>query len=458
MNPRFTVTAPKNHNPKFPLRTATLVTAALTVAIAPVLAQEALSIRKAPAAPGTMMVPASNVAGTADRGLKAHTNIRVVVPAIASPAEAPPYSGYGYETPASLACIYRLVSPIRGCNPNSTLNTPNGGSESIAIVDAYHDPNALADLTLFSEQFGLPLKAGQFKVVYASGSQPPVDSTGGWELEESLDIEWAHAMAPKATIYLVEAASNYDSDLFPAVTVAANLIRCGKTTTCPAGSKGKGEVSMSWGGSEFPDESTLDSYFTGANVVFLAATGDSAGVIYPSASPNVIGVGGTSTARSLRTGDLIQEIAWADAGGGLSYYEPTPSYQSGITTWLTQGARALPDVSADANPNTGVWVVDSNPLDGVTYPSPWWIVGGTSAATPIWAGIINASSTATNSFAASTTAELTRMYNEYANHAAYSSNFWDITYGACNYYSGSFSAGGYDLCTGLGSPKGLAGK
>jgi subtilase family serine protease len=130
---------------------------------------------------------------------------------------------------------------------------------------------------------------------------------------------------------------------------------------------------MSWGGSEFPNESDYDWVFTGKGVVFLAATGDYAGVIYPSASPNVIGVGGTSTARSLQTGDLIREIAWSDAGGGLSFYEPTPSYQSGLPGDITQGYRALPDVSADANPNNGYWFLDTNPLAGFG-DSPGWLI------------------------------------------------------------------------------------
>lgn len=426
---------------------------ALAAAPHPAIAQAP----KHAAAAGTLLIPPSNHLKEEDRGLKAHTNLRVVIPPVSKPSELPPYSGYGYETPASLACVYRLAGPIRGCNPNSTTRNPTGGSQTIAIVDAYDDPNAGPDLAYFSAQFGIPFTPSKFKVVYASGQQPPTDPGGGWELEEALDIEYAHAMAPNAMIYLVEADSNYDSDLFPAVTVATNLVRCGKTTTCPAGSNGKGEVSMSWGGAEFDGETQLDSFFTGANVVYLAATGDAAGVIYPSASPNVIAVGGTSTARSLFTGNLIQEIAWSDTGGGWSSYEPTPPYQAAIAD-IAQGSRALPDVSADANPNNGYWVVDSFPYGGVVYSSPWWIVGGTSAATPLWAGVINAASTANGHFAASTKAELTKFYSEYADHATYSSDFWDVTYGACNYYSGSFSVGGYDLCTGLGSPKGLKGK
>lgn len=409
------------------------------------------------AAPGAVIIPDSSRVIAGDAGLRAHTNVRLTLPASPSPAEAPPAPGYAYETPASLACIYRVVGPIKACNPNSTMNTPNGGSESIAIVDAFDDPGAASDLAAFSSQFGLPYNAAKFKVVYASGKQPATDPSGGWEFEESADIEYAHAMAPNATLYLVEAPTNSFADLFNAVYVASHLVRCGHVYACPANATGHGEVSMSWGGGEFSSETSYDSVFTGAGAVYLAATGDAPGVIYPSASPNVIAVGGTSTARSLMNGDLIQEIAWSDAGGGLSQVETTPSYQLGLPTDITQGARALPDVAADANLDTGVWVYDSFPLAG-SQPSVWWIGGGTSISTPVMAGIINAASTASKHWAASTKAELTEMYMDYPNTSAYHSDFWDITYGACNYYMSSRAVGGYDLCTGLGSPKGLMGK
>ena len=162
---------------------------------------------------------------------------------------ASPFAGYAYETPASLACVYGMVAHTHGCNPNSTTTNSSGGSETIAIVDAFDDPNAAADLAFFSAQFGLPYSDSKFKVVYEGGSAPPVDPTGGWELEESLDIEYAHAMAPHAMIYLVEANSNSDDDLFTAVIEASNLVVCGKTTTCPKGSKGKARAGKGLGAS-----------------------------------------------------------------------------------------------------------------------------------------------------------------------------------------------------------------
>ena len=401
--------------------------------------------RHAPA-PLTVVVPPSSKIQAGDLGQRAHTNIRFLSGTNVSPDEAPPFAGYAYETPASLACVYRLVTPTRGCNPNSTTTNASGGSQTIAIVDAYDDPNAAADLAFFSSQFGLP--EPKFKVVYASGAEPAEDPTGGWEIEESLDIEYAHAMAPNATIYLVEAASSYYSDLLPAVQVAGNLIACGKTTACPKWSKGKGEISMSWGGSEFPQETSLDGFFTTPNVVYVAAAGDSPGTIYPCVSPNIVCAGGTTDSRSLETGDLIAQIAWSDAGGGASLYEPIPSWQASNRFIARQlnGSRGAPDMAADSNPITGVWVWDTFPVEG--YEPGWYIVGGTSAATPIIAGVINSA----GNFASSSAAELSRLY---VSNGLGTPGFTDIVYGACNYYSASYSQFGWDLCTGLGAPNHL---
>jgi len=183
--------------------------------------------------PASVVIPDTSRINGADVGKKAHTNVRFINPGIANPLEAPPYAGYAYETPTSLGCVYKLVATLpAGCNPNSVTTVITGGSQNIAIVDAYDDPEAPADLAYFSAQFGLPFNVNKFHVVYANGLQPPIDYSGGWELEESLDIEYAHAMAPAANLYLVEAYSNSFSDLFTAVTVATNLVQCGLTTTC----------------------------------------------------------------------------------------------------------------------------------------------------------------------------------------------------------------------------------
>ncbi len=382
---------------------------------------------------GSVVIPSSSMEHSRDAGERAHTNIRLFIPAIGlmSPRPltvGPPYTGYLYETPASVACVYHLATASAGCNPNTVMANSSGGSRAIAIVDAYDDPNAASDLARFSSQFGLP--APNFQVVYASGTRPSRDF--GWELEESLDIEWAHAVAPNAKIYLVEAASNSYSDLLLAVSAASSLV---------AGAGG-GEVSMSWGSGEFPSETGYDSYFTTPGVVYFASAGDGPGTLYPSVSPNVVAAGGTTLRRNPSTGAFRAEAAWVDTGGGASFYEARPGYQSSIAT-IIGSRRGVPDLSAVADPNTGVWVYDSG-------NGGWWIVGGTSAAAPILAGIVNLA----GHFAPSTSSELTTIYN----NMAMATDFRDTATGFCGPYMGYSTARGWDFCTGVGSPYGLAGK
>jgi len=349
--------------------------------------------------------------------------------------EITPGPSYFYETPASLACVYRLTlvsSAQFGCNPtDTTLPNPSGGTKAIAIVDAYDYPTAFSDLQIFSAQFGLPAPTTvNFQVVYATGTAPKADS--GWGLEAALDIQWAHAMAPGAKIYLVEAASNSFADLLSAVNVASNLVA----------KAGGGEVSMSWGGSEFSFERLYDGYFTKSGVVYVAAAGDSAGAIWPSTSPNVVSVGGTTNSRDA-SGNLQAQLAWSSTGGGPSKYESRPSYQSAISQ-IVGSKRGTPDVAADADPNTGVWVYN------VPYCDGWCIVGGTSAAAPVWAGIVNAA----GRFSASSQAELSTMYSNLGKAA----DFTDIAQGSCGPHQGYLAATGWDFCTGTGSAFSKLGK
>jgi kumamolisin len=397
----------------------------------------------------TIITPSSSIALPSDFGVNSHTNIHLLIPPGGLPETAATFSppgGLFYQTPASIACIYGLApAPANvaaaGCNPNVVTANPTGGSKTIAIVDAYDDPNAASDLAAFSSNFGLP--APNFQVVYATGMKPPQDITGNWEAEESLDIEWSHAMAPNAKIVLVEAKSNSNADLFAAVKVASSLVA----------EAGGGEVSMSWGGAEFSFERFWDSYLQTPGVVYFAAAGDSAGVIYPSASPFVVSAGGTALSMNISTGNFQLQLAWLNTGGGPSIYEPQPSYQAGILG--LNGARGTPDISFDSDPDTGVWVYDSTPwyLGGgivVGGPKqPWVVIGGTSVATPSLAGIVNAA----GKFASSSFAELTTIYS-----LASTGTFRDVTYGVCGFYDGIIAGTGYDFCTGLGSPFGYSGK
>lgn len=389
---------------------------------------------------GQVIRPSSSMEQPGDLGLRAHTHLLVYVPGggtlrpAAKPSELPPVAGYFFETPASIACIYQLVPhQTPGCNPNVTIDNPSGGGGAIALVDAYDDPNAAADLAVFSKQFGL--SAPHFEVVYAQGTKPALDPTGGWEVEESLDIEWAHAMAPNAKIFLVEAADNTDENLFSAAAIASDLVV----------QSGGGEVSMSFGGAEFAQETELDPIFATPGVVYIASVGDNPGVEYPAASPNVVAAGGTTLSRNSDTGRFLFENSWQDAGSGLSQVEPRPSFQNRIRD-IVGDHRGIPDFSFDSNPNTGVWVLDTNAVPG----PGWYIVGGTSVAAPSLSGIINSA----GSFRASSQAENTELYKQIDNP----STTRDILYGSCGLNIGNFAGLGWDFCTGIGSDIGLRGK
>jgi len=408
---------------------------------------------------GRIVVPQSGLRRLEDIGRRSQTQYKILIPAgrpegVVGFSEAEfdrdstqPIGGYNAETPASLACLYGVVALTTGCNPTTATKVATGGSKAIAIVDAYDYPTAFSDLTAYSLQFGLPQPtSATFTVAYQSGSAPSPDpdcaAYGGWDCwasESALDIEMAHAMAPSAHLYLVEASSSSNSDLFAAVVKAIALVKAA----------GGGEVSMSWGGGEYPAETQSDSEFTGANVVFFASSGDSEGTIYPSVSPNVIAVGGTTITRNPSTMAFLSEIAWEDTGGGFSYYEPRPAFQASIASKVGTH-RGVPDVAAVGNPITGVWVYNSfdNVYGGDLYA--WNIFGGTSVASPLWAGIVNHA----GHFSASTAAEETLIYT----NAKVSTDFRDITNGNCGYYDGYPAVAGWDPCSGNGAPLGAAGK
>jgi subtilase family serine protease len=380
---------------------------------------------------GKVFTPDSSMERSVDKAQRAHTNIHLFLPSKAMQNAQPfgaPFAGYAYETPASLACVYGIGKTVKGCDPNTVTVNPVGGSKMIAIVDAYDAPNAASDLALFSTQFGLP--AANFQVVYASGAKPAYNA--GWEIEESLDVQWAHAMAPSAKIVLVEAATNSFTDLMAAEDVAKNMVNAA----------GGGEVSNSWGGAEFSGQTAYDARFVKAGVVFLASSGDDPGVSWPGTSPNVVSAGGTTVRRNPATGMYISEFPWDEAGGGISAIEPRPSYQNGIST-IVGNFRGVPDLSFDSNPITGVWVL-------VSGQGGWYIVGGTSVASPALAGIINL----TGGFATSTNAELTTMYG----NLGIAADFRDIVSGFCGPYAGYSAVKGWDPCTGLGVDKGKNGK
>lgn len=237
-------------------------------------------------------------------------------------------------------------------------------------------------------------------------------------MEISLDVEWAHAIAPKAHVLLVEASTTSDANMFAAVKYAAAHAQY---------------VSMSWGGAEFSGETTYDADFT-SNVSFFAAAGDTASeVSYPSASPRVVSVGGT-TLTAAATGAWEAESAWSTGGGGCSNYETASAAQAAFPTYDQAGAscdgkRAVPDVALDANPATGVSIYDTVGTAG--SGQGWEEVGGTSVGTPIWAA---------HSAAAGDHVDSTFVYGSHI-------ELYDITSGS----NGHTCVKGYNLCDGLGS-------
>lgn len=204
---------------------------------------------------------------------------------------------------------------------------------------------------------------------------------------------------------------------------------------------------MGWGSSEFSDEALADPYFQHDGVVYLASSGDAPGVQYPCTSPNVVCVGGTSTARSIFSGNFLYEVAWMDAAGGFSSYEPRPFYQDRIREDMRE-SRGVPDVSFDGNPTTGLWILDSNNYeDG---PGGWFIVGGTSVGAPAMAGVVNVA----GHFYCSSEEELETIYSRHH----HPSEFTDIERGYCGPYVTFAATHGWDFCTGVGSPLGYEGK
>ncbi|HXJ96909.1 MAG TPA: S53 family peptidase [Terriglobia bacterium] len=416
---------------------------------------------------GNVITPDSSVARPDDAGLRAHTNVHIFVPSGRQQSSAVPDYTFA-ETPASLACVYKMGPTYSGCNPTTGATShATGGWGAIALVDAYDNPNASSDLAYFSSYWGLPV-AGYSRVLantsfgtlngYTASCSGTPAANVGWGLEEDLDIEWAHAMAPKAHIILVEACSNSYNDLLFAEQVAGIKVA----------SWGGGDISNSWGSSEFSTETnTTDDVFYRyywQHITYFASAGDSGwGAAYPSSSPWVVSAGGTTVNRDAN-GNYLSESCWSGSGGGVSAYElwqSPPSILNGMGPWAAyqypfagQGPRQTPDLSFDADPASGVWVYDSYGYGG------WVVVGGTSVASPSLAGIINASDNKLGQGPYTggyyTTEENNLIYDQLYANLAYPNNFHDVTTGSNG--SGHNAAVGYDQCTGVGTPYGHLGK
>jgi subtilase family serine protease len=355
-----------------------------------------------------------------------------------------------------------------------SINSSNdtGAGQTIAIVDAYNDPNIFNDLDVFDKQFAPAAGDTYFQrfgaaesfvtvfnqngqVINPDNTSVPVDTTGNWEQEEALDVEWAHAIAPEARIDLVE-ANNNGSALDTAVASAASL-------------PGVSVVSMSWGspeadnGNETGDDGTFTTPAGHTGVTFLAATGDYSAGWYPAFSPNVVAVGGTTLKLNIPSDTIHSETAWSTGsdswnktlgtGGGISNFEAEPSYQDAVQF---TGMRTIPDVSFDADPNTGVAIYDS--FGTSSFSAPGWVeIGGTSLATPAWAGLIamanqqRAADGLPTLNSISPTETHTLLYGLSGTTGGVA--FHDITSGSITANGQTFKAGpGYDDVTGWGSP------
>jgi subtilase family serine protease len=296
-------------------------------------------------------------------------------------------------------------------------STRAGRGQTIAIVVAFHDVNAERNLRKFSRTFDLPLCTkdnGCFRQVDQAGGTNYTTTDEGWALEADLDVQWAHAIAPGAKIVLVEANDNILNNMLHAEDTASQLGRY---------------VSNSWGSStgESSFEFLFDHHFYDVpGESYFFGSGDLPQAYYPSTSPYVVSVGGTSL--FVDDGRFKKETAWSSAGGGCSAYEPASAAQLSFAQYAQVGCngyRATPDVSLDADPATGVSVYTTQ--GGQTG---WWIIGGTSASTPMIAA------------RSAITGALVNQAFIYGN----SIGFRDITVG-----SNFPCLVGYDLCSGRGS-------
>ncbi|SOD74814.1 hypothetical protein SAMN05892883_4006 [Jatrophihabitans sp. GAS493] len=325
--------------------------------------------------------------------------------AAAAPGQVVPMSSPSGFGPASLVAAYGL-------------DASRGSGQTVAIVDAYNNPNAESDLAVYRAQYGLPACTtanGCFRKVNQNGAASPLPATNsGWAGEIALDVDMVSAICPQCNILLLEANSSYLSDLGTAVNTAVSL--------------GAKFVSNSYGGG---DTSGYDSYYNHPGVAITASTGDNGyGVSYPASSPYVTAVGGTSLSIA-STPRGFTETAWAGAGSGCSTVANQPTFQIGVATGCAK--RAVADVSAVANPNTGVAV----------YNGGWGVYGGTSASSPIIASV----------YALAGTPGASDYPNTYPYlHTGDLNDVTSGTNGTCTVHQLCSSVTGWDGPTGLGTP------
>jgi len=358
----------------------------------------------APAAHGATTV---NACAHTTRVGFAHCLSKIVTAMNGKPVPNATPSGYG---PSDLRSAYNLTT-------NSTA--------TVAIVDAYNDPNAEADLGVYRSQYGLPACTtanGCFKKVNQTGGTSYPRSNGGWAQEESLDLDMVSAICPGCHILFVEASSNSFANLGAAVNYAASV-------------PGVVAISNSYGGSD----SSATSQYDHPGIAVTASTGDSGyGVESPASYDSVVAVGGTHLTKASNTRGW-SETAWSGAGSGCSTLNAKPSWQTSATQC---SGKANADVSAVADPNTGVAVYDSYSYQGL---SGWLVFGGTSVASPIVASVYALSGN-TAGYPASYT----------WSHASGLNDVTSGSNGSCPTTVWCNSGTGWDGPTGLGTPNGTS--
>lgn len=355
-------------------------------------------------------------------------------------------------TPAQIRAAYAL--------PALTASAAQlGAGQTIYIVNAKHDPNVAAELAAFNAKFGLPtctsrtltassalpLAAAsatgcELVIAYSTGASltstaPAYDS--GWATEIALDVQWAHATAPLARLVLIEAPDAGVASLSNAVALANKM--------------GAGVVSMSFGAAEGSWTGSYDAVFGSTGMSYVAATGDNgAAVSWPSVSSRVLGVGGTTLSYS--GSGARSETTWTGTGGGTSAYVALPSYQSGIGGYAK---RAVADVAFNADPNSGQYVALLSP--GTTTVR-WVSAGGTSLATPQWAGLLAVTNAlrATSAKAALGQPHAALYQQIGAVPTQYASAFKDVASGSNGTCTTCTAKAGYDTPTGWGTPNASA--
>jgi hypothetical protein len=363
-------------------------------------------------------------------------------------------------TPAQIRAAYHLPPlPAAGAVLTGAQKAQLGGGQTIYIVNAMHNPNVAAELAAFNQKFGLPdcavkplaantglpLAAASTKcelsVAYSTPAGgmttavPPYES--GWATEIALDVQWAHATAPLARIVLIEAADASLNQLLGGVKLANAM--------------GPGVVSMSFGATEGNWTASVDAAFKAPNMTYLAATGDSgASVSWPSVSPAVLAVGGTTLTYS--GSGVRSETGWSGTGGGMSAYTPTPAYQNSTVPGVGLPLRrTVADVAFNADPASGQFVaVIANGSSAVN----WVSAGGTSLATPQWAALV-AIANAQRLLAGKTVLGAAHdvLYGQVAAVPVnYASAFADITKGSNGSCATCLAKTGYDPLAGLGTP------